>query len=245
MIAPAGGRKEMAAVRKKDGKLRLGLEIIGAVLLAGSLLTNFWQVQTNTEQSETSKKQLQEARVANEQTKKSFEEARKAREEDKAQHAKERKEDKDEQVKLQNKFDEVIKKTEQVRTELLYATQGFILSFDGAVTNAEKSPLNTINFQQIKSLAEQIIAQRKLLRDTTRSVQANMTIIYNAVDSNIDALEREINAPAPNVERIKELIRLIGNSKGKIEDNVVQAREAALKELGCNQRAYAEALPHS
>jgi len=235
----------------KDGKARLVLEIIGAVFLAGSLLANFLQWETSKSQleaargqlaeaqkaNETSREQVRQAQIANERAKEALDDTRKARDEDRILHEKER-------ADIQKKLDDFAQKTERVRTQMQYATSNFISNFDSAVTISQKMPLDNLKFQDLKSLSQNIIDQRKHLRDISESVQSDMVVIYNAVDSNISALITEISAASPNISRIKELLRLIGNAKETIVGNVVQARESALHALGCNERAYADALPH-
>ena len=167
--------------------VRLALEAVtlGALILT---LIVYWRM------SNTYEAQLATAQQANVMTQQALDANAKARSEDSAQHDKERAEDKQNTAEANKRADDANKranevtqrlleiqgKVETVRFEIMTITSAFTESFDGAVTNAYKNISD--NNSKLKDLAQSILDQRKTLRDKAAVVQANMTIITQALE---------------------------------------------------------------
>jgi hypothetical protein len=219
---------------------------LGLLIYTASL---YWRM------SNTYEAQLATAQQANVMTQQALDANAKARSEDSAKHDKERAEDQKNTDDANKRADDANKRAnevtqrlleiqgrvETIRFEIMTINSAFTESFDGAVTNAYKNIPNNNN-NKLKDLAQSILDQRKTLRDKAGVVQANMTIIIQALDSLIDELDREINANPMNAERVKTLLRMIYDEKGQIESKVGNAVTVSLNTLGCNAPSFGSEL---
>jgi hypothetical protein len=239
---------QSGAGSKPATRTRLVLEILTLVALVGSVGVNIGMWRTYGDE-------LAEMRVTNTKMQQAQNDTEKAREEDSAQHARERAEDQrradaadkraddadkratDENARANEAVKQLLEaktKAETVRIELANIRSGFTQAFDDAVTTAYKSPWDKLTKDQLKDLAQTVVAQRKTIRDKTQVVQTNMTVVYEAVDSLIDELEHELTLSPPNPDKVKSLLKMIYDEKDKIVGRVEDAMTASLNTLGCN-----------